>query len=109
MVLGSLPSVQVSCFGVIPKRSQPNQWRLIPNVTAPPEASVNVGIDPELCSMWYSSVEDTAHININLGAGCFFDIVHAYRNIPVHVSERHLLGMEWGWLICGHGPPIWLN
>lgn len=62
--------------------------------------------------MQYSSVEDAAHIIANLGAGCFLakiDIAHTYRNIPLHVSNHYLLGMEWeGGLqcICGYSPPF---
>ncbi len=96
--LNCLPEVQVSRFGVIPKRSQPNRWRLILDLSFPPLASISSGIDPEICSMSYSSVDDATHIISNLGPNCFLakvDIAHAYRNVPVHPADRHLLGMAW--------------
>ena len=55
----SLPSVQVSRFGVIPK-STPGKWRLILDLSSPEGQSVNDGIDPELCSLSYVSVDDAA-------------------------------------------------
>ena len=47
------PGTQVSPFGVIPKSSQPGKWRLIVDLSSPEGASVNVGINQELCSMTY--------------------------------------------------------
>ena len=55
-------------------------------------ASVN------LCSLQYASVDDAARIITDLGPQtqlAKIDIAHAYRNIPVHPDDRHLLGMEW--------------
>ena len=44
---------QLSPFGVIPKSNQPGKWRLIVDLSSPESASVNSGIEPELCSMQY--------------------------------------------------------
>ena len=41
----------ISRFGVIPKQSKPGQWRLIVDLSFPEDASVNIGIDPSLCSL----------------------------------------------------------
>ena len=56
-VLGPLPmqavrGVQVSRFGVIPK-GKTGKWRLIVDLSSPDGASVNDGIDPDLCSLTY--------------------------------------------------------
>ena len=51
--------VMVSRFGVIPKSSA-GKWRLIVDLSFPEGGSVNDGIDPEVCSLQYSRVEDAA-------------------------------------------------
>ena len=61
-VVGPLPEEvgvawHMSRFGVIPK---PNKWRLIVDLSYPPVHSVNDGIDPELCSLKYTRVEEVA-------------------------------------------------
>ena len=45
------PNIQVSRFGVIPKRSQPGKWRLILDLSFPPGFSVNDAIDSEVCML----------------------------------------------------------
>ena len=51
--------LQISPFGVIPK-GQTGKWRLIVDLSSPHGSSVNDGIDSELCSLSYVSVEDVA-------------------------------------------------
>ena len=90
--------VHISRFGAIPKRFQKGKWRLILDLSAPTSRSVNDGINPELCSMSYSSVDQAAKIICSLGRGALMakiDIAHAYRNVPVHPGDRLLLGMRW--------------
>lgn len=90
--------VHVSKFGVIPKKYQPGKWRLIVDLSSPDGASVNDFIDPELCSLSYASVEDAAAFVFKAGRGAMLaklDIKAAYRNVPVHPGDRHLLGMQW--------------
>ena len=51
-----------------------------------------------MCSLKYSSVDAAAEIIAHLGQGALLakiDIAHAYRNIPAHPQDRHLLGMMW--------------
>ena len=89
------PNIQVSRFGVIPKRSQPGKWQLI---LVPPGFSVNDAIDSEMCSLKYLTVDDAAKLILSLGKGTLMaklDIAHAYRNIRVHTDDHHLLGMMW--------------
>ena len=52
------PTIHTSPFGVIPKRHQANKWRLILDLSHPEGSSVNDGIDPSLCSLQYTSVDD---------------------------------------------------
>ena len=42
-----LPNLQVSSFGVIPKKGQPGKWRLIVDLSSPHGSSVNDGIDAD--------------------------------------------------------------
>ena len=91
-------NAQISRLGVIPKAGQPNKWRLILDLSSPRGHSVNDGIDKELCSLKYASVEDAVQTIWSLGQGTLLakiDIEHAYRNIPVHTDDRLLLAMQW--------------
>ena len=92
-----LHQIHISRFGIIPKKSQPGRWRLIVDLSAPDGASVNDGIVPSLCSLSYTSVDDAAVEVLQLGKGALLaklDIQHAYRIVPVHPDDRHLLGMS---------------
>ena len=90
--------VDVNRFGVIPKCHQPGKWRLITDLSHPPGASVNDGIEPELCSLTYTSVDDAVRLIIQKGYGAQLaklDMESAYRQVPVHPDDRFLLGMKW--------------
>lgn len=94
----SVPNCQISRFGVIPKPNQPGHWRLILDLSHPEHASVNDGIDPELSTMVYPTVHDAVKQILSLGLGTLLakiDIEQAFRNIPVHPQDRHLLGTRW--------------
>lgn len=43
--------IHISRFGVIPKRHQPGKWRLILDLSHPPNRSVNDGVAKELYSL----------------------------------------------------------
>ena len=93
-----MPMIHTSRFGVIPKRSQPGKWRLILDLSAPDGHSVNDGINSDICSMPYASVDHAAQIISQLGQDALMakiNIAHAYRNVPVHPQDRYLLGMQW--------------
>ncbi len=90
--------IQCSPFGVIPKKGKPGRWRLIVNLSAPEGHSVNDGIDRELSSVAYTSVDDVIRRVLRLGKGALIakaDVKAAYRNIPVHPRDRWLLRMRW--------------
>ena len=93
----SLPQLHISRFGIIPKKAT-NKWRLICDLSSPEGYSINDGISEELSSLSYVSVDDAADRILALGQGSMLakvDIRSAYRIIPVHPDDRHLLGMEW--------------
>ena len=93
----SLPGVQTSRFGVIPKGNS-GKWRLILDLSSPEGGSVNDGINPDLCSLSYVSVDDAARAITESGRGsnlAKIDIKNAYRMVRVHPEDRLLLGMVW--------------
>lgn len=93
----SLPQVHVSRFGVIPKGTS-GQWRLILDLSSPEGHSVNDGIDSDICSLSYVTVDDAAKAILQMGSGGLLtkvDIKSAYRIVPVHPEDRSLLGMRW--------------
>lgn len=104
-ILGSLPLEQfptihhVGRFGVIHKRNQPNnKRRLILDCSSPGNHSVSDGVDPNLYSLSYPSVDDAAKRMLALGPRSLMakeDIARAYRNVPVNPDDRALLGMSW--------------
>jgi hypothetical protein len=96
--LPDIPNVQISRFGVIPKQGQPGKWRLILDLSTPHNVSVNDGVAKDLCSMRYATVDNAVEKVLRLGADSLLakiDVEHAYRNVPIHPSDRRLLGMMW--------------
>ncbi len=88
----------ISPFGVIPKRSKPGKWRLIVDLSSPSNASVNDGISRDMCSVTYTTIDRIANHILELGRGALMakaDIKQAYRIIPVHPEDRHLLAVQW--------------
>ena len=92
-----LPPLQINRFGVIPKGNT-GKWRLITDLSFPHGNSVNDGIDPEFCSLHYTTVDEIAEIITKVGPGALlakFDIESAYRLVPVHPQDRPLQAMRW--------------
>ena len=68
------------------------------DLSHPKGGSVNDGIESELCSLSYTSVDAAVRLIMAMGPGTLlakFDIESAYRLIPVHPDDRPLLGMRW--------------
>ena len=68
------------------------------DLSIPVGSSVNDGIDKKFCSLSYVSVDDVVDGVVECGRGCLMakiDVRSAYRNIPVHPDDRHLLGIFW--------------
>ncbi len=90
--------IHCSPFGVIPKKNRPGKFRLILNLSAPEGASVNDGINKELASLSYITLDKVAVSAARLGHGTLLakmDIKQAYRQVTVHPNDRPLLGMQW--------------
>ena len=91
------PSLHINRFGLI-RKSEPNQWRMIIDLSFPAGASVNDFIPGVEVSVKYASVDDAIGFIIKCGRGALmakFDIKSAYRILPIHPSQRFLFGMHW--------------
>ena len=97
--LAILPrGVHISPLGVIPKKNKPGKYRLIVDLSSPQGASVNDGIDADRSSLSYTSLDHLASLVVYTGRGCFLvkvDVKEAYRMVPVHPEDQHLLGVQW--------------
>ena len=61
--------IHCSPIGIIPKKNKPGKWRLIVDLSPPMDASVNDGIQKDLCSLSYTSVNAVAEKILALGRG----------------------------------------
>ena len=96
--LGSLPALHTNRFGVIPKCHNTGKWRLVTDLSHPPGRSVNDGIDPDLCSLAYISVDQVASVAAAYPPGALLakmDVESAYRLVPIHPTDRPLQAVEW--------------
>ena len=92
------PFVHTSSLGAVPKKHSINKWRLILDLSHPNGHSVNDGISRSLCSLSYTKVDHTVQKILSSGQGTLLakiDIENAFRNVPVHTDDRHLLGLVW--------------
>ena len=92
------PNFKVSPLS-IREKSEPGKFRLLHNLSYPYDSSsVNGGIPQQHKTVTYATVQ-TAITKINqLGKNCFLakaDIQSAYRMVPIHPSQYHLLGFKW--------------
>ena len=53
-------SVQVNWFLLVPKGHQPGKWRLIVDLSFTRGCSVNDAIEPKVCSLYYTSVDEAS-------------------------------------------------
>ena len=67
--LGSVRKLQVSSFGVIPKKNQPNKWQLILDLYHPDGVSVNDGISESLSTISYITIDTVMDKICKLGQG----------------------------------------
>ena len=89
--LGLVPRLQVSSFGVIPKKNQPNKWQLILDLSHPAEVSVNDGISESLSTLSYITIDSMTDKICQLGQGSLL----AKMDVQMHPDDHWLLGMKW--------------
>ena len=61
--------LQINHFGVIPKSNQLGKWQLTVDLLHPSGHSINDGIDPELYTLSYASMDDAIVTILCLGRG----------------------------------------
>ena len=86
-----------SPLGVVPKKT-PGEFRLIHHLSYPDGSSVNDFIPDQFSSVQYASIGDAITLIKSLGRACYMaktDIKSAFRIIPIHPDDYHLLGMTW--------------
>ena len=91
-----LDNLIISPLGLVPK-STPGEFRLIIDLSYPPNRSINAGIPSEVCSVQYTSFDAATRMVRDLGQGPAMikvDIKSAFRLIPIHPSDLCLLGMQ---------------
>ena len=88
----------VSPIGLIPKPHS-DRFRLIVDLSHPQNHSINDGINSLHCSLKYASVHDAVSFISALGPNTVLikvDLKNAYRILPIHPEDMHLLGISWG-------------
>lgn len=84
--LTTLPALQINRFGVILKGHNTEKWRLITDLSYPPNHSVNNGIDEEFCSLSYISVDQVAEVASNYGQGALLAKVDIESSLQANPS-----------------------
>ena len=109
------PLLQISPFGVIPKKNRPDKWRLIVDLSSPEGHSINDAISKDLCGVVYTSVDQAVTWARALGRGCLAvswkDTLYLDRALPFGLRSApkifsaltdammwtlHGNGVEWG-------------
>ena len=71
---------------------------MIHHLSFPQGSSVNDGIPAEFSSVHYATISGAIQVIKTVGKGCFMgktDIKNAFRIIPIHPDDYHVLGMFW--------------
>ena len=88
----------ISPLGVREKKL-PGEYRLIHDLSFPYDGtSINDGIPRDCATVHYSTISDAIKLILKMGNNCYLaksDIKSAFRIIPVHPSNYHLLGFRW--------------
>ena len=93
-----LPWVITSPIGLVLKAHQVDKWRMIVDLSYPRDRSVNSGISSEHSSITYAKLDDAVEMILKLGVGTQLvklDLKDAYRIVPVHPQDHHLLAVSW--------------
>ena len=91
------PDFVISPLGLIPKK-EAGEFRLIHDLSFPHYDSVNDHIPKEACRVSYETLDDIVALVKTNGPGSLIakaDIESAFRIIPIHPDDYHLLGFTW--------------
>jgi len=89
-------NMRCSGVGAVPKKN--GRLRLIHHLSSPAGNSVNDHISREDFSLQYVRIDDAIDHIMHYGTSAFLfklDIKSAFRIIPVHPDDWHLLGIKW--------------
>lgn len=91
------PNLICSPLALVPKK-EPGKFRLIQDLSFPKGTSINDGIDHQFTEIHYDSVDIVVQKVKQCGRNCLMaktDIENAFRILPIHPLNRHLLGFSW--------------
>lgn len=101
-ILGPLDDIPFPNFHISPlglrQKKEPNEYRLIHDLSFPKGQSVNDGIEEYKGHVTYAKLSDAIASIRELGPNCYLskvDIEHAFKIIPVHADDIPLLGFMW--------------
>ena len=86
--------MQCHPLGVVPKKHS-SDWRTIYHLSYPEGDSINDYIPKEPYAIQYVRVDDAIRILLSLGQGPYMaktDQKSAFRLIPIHPDDWHLMG-----------------
>ena len=88
-----------SLMGIVTKKhSFPVKYRIIYDLSWPPQDSINDHIDPDAFRCFYGSFNDVVALIIKHGVGAFsgkLDLADAFKHILVRSQDWSLLGSSW--------------
>lgn len=85
-------------LGLVPNKNESGSFRLIHDLSFPKRFSVNFWTPPEYTSVSYQNIETVIELVQENGFKCLMskaEIQDAFRLIPIHPAEYHLLGFQW--------------
>ena len=85
---------RVSPPGVVPK-AKAGEYRIIHHLSSPHGSSIHDSIRPDCKSVRYQSIDLACQLILKFGRKCMLskiNVEHAYKLVPVHSSDFHLLG-----------------
>ena len=74
------------------------KWRLLVRLSSPDGSSVNDGINPDEFTLHYIMVDQVIQSVLQFSRGALMAKCNkwsAYSNVPIHPSDRYLLGTKW--------------
>jgi hypothetical protein len=92
----TISTLRISPIGLVPKKSG---FHLITHLSYPDKLSVNHFIDPEICKVKYSSIDNVLDMISALGQKALcakMDICQAFRLLIINPADFDLLGIMFG-------------